>query len=203
MLGSRIGGGLWSARAMDRSDPSGLETLRAGQDQLDAFRDLRWRRPALGAFSLVALVLTWSYGYALVGLRFQPQTLWAIGIWSAGAAIGFLAIPRVLQGRPVPGATNAQAPASSGSSAPSPAAPVYEQRVNTNLEEISDWLTKIIIGMTLVELKQIPDLICESQRKSLPTFLFRPTEVSRHHTSDMGLPLSLHSRFSASRLDTW
>jgi hypothetical protein len=28
--------------------------------------------------------------------------------------------------------------------------------VNTNLEEISDWLTKIIVGVTLVELKSLP-----------------------------------------------
>ena len=28
----------------------------------------------------------------------------------------------------------------------------YKQRVNSNLEEISDWLTKIIVGLGLVEL---------------------------------------------------
>jgi hypothetical protein len=32
----------------------------------------------------------------------------------------------------------------------------YQQRVNTNLEEISDWLTKIIVGLGLIELRQMP-----------------------------------------------
>lgn len=32
----------------------------------------------------------------------------------------------------------------------------YAQRVNTNLEQISDWLTKIIVGVGLVEMKDAP-----------------------------------------------
>lgn len=39
---------------------------------------------------------------------------------------------------------------------------VTEQKgldVNTNLLEIADWLTKIIVGLGLVELKNIPDLL--------------------------------------------
>lgn len=32
-------------------------------------------------------------------------------------------------------------------------------RANTNLERVSDWLTKAIIGVGLVELKKIPDFI--------------------------------------------
>lgn len=31
-----------------------------------------------------------------------------------------------------------------------------DYRINTNLEQISDWLTKIIVGLTLVNLQQIP-----------------------------------------------
>lgn len=34
--------------------------------------------------------------------------------------------------------------------------------VNTNLEQISDWLTKIIVGVGLVELKQIPHYVIEA-----------------------------------------
>jgi len=40
----------------------------------------------------------------------------------------------------------------------------YRQRVNTNLEEISDWLTKIIVGLGLYELKRIPTWIGELAR---------------------------------------
>jgi len=32
-----------------------------------------------------------------------------------------------------------------------------DYRINTNLEQISDWLTKIIVGLTLVNLQNIPD----------------------------------------------
>jgi len=43
----------------------------------------------------------------------------------------------------------------------------YQQRVNTNLEQISDWLTKIIVGVGLVELKDAPGFIWHvSQRLS-------------------------------------
>jgi hypothetical protein len=32
----------------------------------------------------------------------------------------------------------------------------YQQQVNTNLTEISDWVTKIIVGLGLINLKDIP-----------------------------------------------
>jgi hypothetical protein len=64
----------------------------------------------------------------------------------AGAFLGFLfAIPRAPQqveqidGRSVAEQANGQGPL----------------RINTNLEQVSDWLTKIIIGVTLVELGRI------------------------------------------------
>jgi hypothetical protein len=126
----------------------------------DPFRDLRWVSSGIGLLSLFAMALTCWYGYILAGWRFQPQTLWALAIWASGGAVGFLfAIPRVLQG-PRPVAAPGPNPASGAPATPTSAsAPVYEQRVNTNLEEISDWLTKIIVGMTLVQLNQFPSLL--------------------------------------------
>jgi hypothetical protein len=44
---------------------------------------------------------------------------------------------------------------------------------NTNLEQVSDWLTKILIGATLVELKSIP-----SRRPACSEPLRPPSEVS-------------------------
>lgn len=35
----------------------------------------------------------------------------------------------------------------------------YQLRVNTNLEDISDWLTKILVGATLTQLVKVPGLI--------------------------------------------
>jgi hypothetical protein len=122
------------------------------------FRDLRWISAGLGILTAFAAVLAWWYGYMLVGWKSQPQVLWAVAIWSAGTGLGFLfAIPRVLQGRPPAAPPGGTASGPSGAAAEAPASSIlYEQRVNTNLEEISDWLTKIIIGMTLVQLNQIP-----------------------------------------------
>lgn len=63
---------------------------------------------------------------------------WGLAYFGVSFIVGFLfAYPRTLQGD-----ADKKSP--------------YEQRVNTNLEQISDWLTKIIVGLGLVELKQIP-----------------------------------------------
>ena len=37
--------------------------------------------------------------------------------------------------------------------------PAYQQRVNTNLEQISDWLTKIIVGWVLFSFGAVPDYL--------------------------------------------
>lgn len=87
----------------------------------------------------------------LIAIGFDTGRLAARGILlsmaclAAGVLTGFLfGIPKVLQGEHK----------STGSDLSS-----YRQRVNTNLEEISDWLTKIIVGLGLFELKQVPSLI--------------------------------------------
>src|SRR5262245_31088533 len=117
--------------------PTSTPTVPTGH-AADPFRDLRWASSTLGALALVTLLITLWYGFAIVGWRFQPQMRWAIALWSAGVGLGFLfAIPRVLQGKGAPSPGPAAA-ASAAAASPT----VYEQRVNTNLEEISDWLTK-------------------------------------------------------------
>jgi hypothetical protein len=76
---------------------------------------------------------------------FRIIALWAVSYFAAGFLIGFLfGIPRVLQSDS--GKQNTQ----SGD---------YAQRVNTNLEQISDWLTKIIVGLGLVQLRRVPDYL--------------------------------------------
>ena len=40
-----------------------------------------------------------------------------------------------------------------------PPRPTYQLIVNTNLDDVSDWLTKIVVGVGLVELRKIPDLL--------------------------------------------
>ena len=77
---------------------------------------------------------------------FGPSAMVAGATLIAGAFLGFLfAIPRAQQqgeridGRPVAEQANRQGPL----------------RINTNLEQVSDWLTKIIVGVTLIELGRI------------------------------------------------
>jgi hypothetical protein len=77
----------------------------------------------------------------------------AVACLAGGFLAGFLfGIPKVLQ-------VDRTEPQSSDS-----ASAAYQQRVNTNLEEISDWLTKIIVGLGLYELKRVPVWVGELAR---------------------------------------
>ena len=68
----------------------------------------------------------------------------------AGGAVGFLfAIPK---SRQVP------------TDAPSGSAEQNDYSANTNLEQVSDWLTKILLGAGLVELRELPGMIMRAAR---------------------------------------
>jgi hypothetical protein len=92
----------------------------------------------------------------LIGFATGPATklfnasalLWGLAWFSLGAVPGFLfGIPKVLQR-----ASEANEPPS-GKTGP------YSQLVNTNLEQVSDWLTKILLGAGLVQLQQVPGAV--------------------------------------------
>lgn len=86
--------------------------------------------------------------------------LWSLACLIAGGFIGFLfGIPRILQSDT---AANAAASAPAGPSPPKGGAVAGQQvpsnyRPNTNLDQISEWLTKIIVGLGLVNLQKVPD----------------------------------------------
>lgn len=76
-----------------------------------------------------------SFGIALV---------WMLGCYISGVLIGFLfGIPKILQN-------------TKSAAANAPETRAYSVQVNTNLTEISDWLTKIIVGLGLVHLTKAP-----------------------------------------------
>jgi hypothetical protein len=117
------------------------------------FSELMSDAQTLGLFSLsiigIGVGVVWVQG----GSQRWISLLWALGCLAVGALAGFVfGIPRVQQDVPVdqPGSGAAQAPVT----------PItrrkYKLLANTNLEQISDWLTKIIVGVGLVEAKQIP-----------------------------------------------
>jgi hypothetical protein len=68
--------------------------------------------------------------------------MWVLACLAVGSLFGFLfAIPRAVSGRDDNVATRA----------------VHARlAANTNIEQISDWLTKLLVGVGLVELKELP-----------------------------------------------
>lgn len=126
-------------------------------DSKERLSDLRVTGWFLGSFLLVGLIVV-SLQHA--GARL-PSLLWALAWVAVGDVIGFLfGIPRVLQqadAKPAPG-PRADATAAT-SAATQEESTSYRQQVNTNLEQISDWLTKIIVGIGLVELRRLPELL--------------------------------------------
>jgi hypothetical protein len=77
--------------------------------------------------------------------------LWSVACLACGFVVGFLfGVPRVLEDEGKLGSSSIGRDDVRSRS--------HQRRaVNTNLTQISDWLTKIIVGVGLVELKQIPD----------------------------------------------
>ncbi len=160
--------------------PTTPDPTRLGRDHLI------WLGIAIG-LSLLLLVLVSLLDNEFNIRHLVTALFWAFACLASGLGVGFLfGIPRVGQGKQhltgltrSQGAGSRQPTADSGSDADleqvtasagglQAAVPSkddntsmfesdYNQRVNTNLEEISDWLTKIIVGLGLVELRRIPD----------------------------------------------
>ena len=114
----------------------------------------------------MAIGLVFIFLYAL-RYSFTPShgvTILGAGVLGAGASlfVGFLlgfifCIPRTPNRNNAPANPGAGGTASGTQPVPSSAAPPSSSvQTNSNLEEISDWLTKIIVGVGLVELSKIP-----------------------------------------------
>jgi CheY-like chemotaxis protein len=126
------------------------------------------RLSAESDIKLVALALAITVGFGLAAASFQGvgkasiAILWGVACLACGGIIGFLfGIPRVLQ-RDTPAVAEPprDKPAAEDANAASPqSASSYQMQVNTNLEQISDWLTKIIVGIGLIEMRKFPDLL--------------------------------------------
>jgi CheY-like chemotaxis protein len=125
--------------------------------------------------SLDTVMLTSSFAVAFaIGIvvvltqqRGATAVLWALASMCCGGLVGFLfGIPRVLQqdGAAQPRGAGAAAAPATGTSTEDRAASSYRLQVNTNLEQISDWLTKIIVGVGLIELGRAPDLLRRASR---------------------------------------
>ena len=95
----------------------------------------------VAVLAFVTQASTWAeYARTVAGLLMV-----AACAWSVGALVGFLfGIPRTLSGP--------SGDVADGALGRDP----LQYRVNTNLEQISDWLTKVLVGVGLAELHQLP-----------------------------------------------
>ena len=106
--------------------------------------------PILVSISAGFVTLFW-FGIAV------PGYLWALACLGAGSLIGIIfGIPRSASRSPEQGKTG-----------------LAELRANTNMEEISDWLTKLLVGAGLVELKELPQAIDSAARYIAPALQSR------------------------------
>ena len=123
----------------------------------------------------VALAMWWSLfiGLILAGLgawhNWVFALLWGGACSAVGWILGFLfGIPRTLSGQPEQQGNQAIAAvqeSSADSGAPAKASVTIAPRtnsVNTNLEQVSDWLTKILVGVGLVEWANVKPALVSS-----------------------------------------
>lgn len=131
-------------------------------EQLDRYRMLR--RLQLASLIGVVFIFVYACRFARSGAF---ASIFAVGVLSAGAFLlaGFLlgfvfGIPRISKdsgtqtssGQPLAEPSQGQAPSLSSVQK----SPYSVVEPNSNLVEISDWLTKIIVGVGLVQLNKIP-----------------------------------------------
>lgn len=143
------GGILGKAQAvlgMSRTSP---RPVAASRDLRDLARVNAALLPLLG---LALLATVW------IGVQAGATgaiVLWAVASTAVGALVGFLfGIPRSGAAPRQRPAADAAGQGTNGTLA-EPAAAASGFRPNTNLEEVSDWLTKILVGLTLVNLAEI------------------------------------------------
>jgi hypothetical protein len=100
---------------------------------------------SLIALAILAGMHVFLRGYALC--------FWALACTAVGVLLGFLfGIPRVLQ-------KNSASDNQPDVAKKTTQRTSYHILVNTNLDDISDWLTKIVLGVSLIELQKIPGLL--------------------------------------------
>ncbi|WP_346622095.1 hypothetical protein [Blastococcus montanus] len=116
---------------------------------------LSWLLPLLG----VAVVAVWAGGTATTWPDFWTRVaallLVAAAALAVGGLLGFLfGVPKVLsEGGSTETPTDPAAPGVHGTVTNAVRGGVT---ANTNLEQISDWLTKILVGVGLVQITQAP-----------------------------------------------
>jgi hypothetical protein len=154
----------------DAATGSAAPVVTGSAKESEQERDTRWTRDTVLTFCYVGAV-----GVVLFAIRavvpvggtevllrvLGAGVLIACGALLSGALLGFLfGIPRAPTGpEPLFARVAPQQAATTVPAAPQGDRPLSRPalQVNTNLEQISDWLTKIIVGLGLIHLSQIDD----------------------------------------------
>jgi hypothetical protein len=159
------------------SNRSGDEDRQEGRKKEDDADIRRVNIAMLFTLTISTLVLV-GIGWRSNGTG--PLLMWAIASIATGAAAGFLfGIPRVSRLE-----AGAQTPVSRSTASTPPTGqqalrtdsgrgtPNGALRPNTNLEEVSDWLTKILVGLGLVHIQELRGFImgtAENAASAIPT----------------------------------
>jgi hypothetical protein len=142
------------------SAQAGVDAVRR-DPVLELQRDLKWARDILlGGFAVGLLTLGALWGWHVLTNGYTVF-FWALACFVLGGLLGFLfGIPRVMQ-------NDLQSEGTRSKTDPKAAVfsrSTYQLAVNTNLDDVSDWLTKIVVGVGLVELREIPGLLLRLAR---------------------------------------
>jgi len=138
------------------------------------YEDLRKVNSAL--LPLLALGLIAAIWVGAVAHSTGPVLLWCMSCLAVGAMAGFLfGIPRT--GSLPPKSAETKETNDTSPTARSKAKDVEAGRPNTNLEEVSDWLTKIIVGLSLVHLKTIEERVMSISRNAAAAINVKPTDT--------------------------
>lgn len=110
----------------------------------------------LGLCAALGLVVVLAFVFVLLSpSKTFVAILWALGCTAVGHLVGFIfGIPRIVI---EPSSTSMSAVTAKTETSVLPREIKTPYQVNTNLQDISDWLTKIIVGLGLVELRQVDD----------------------------------------------
>lgn len=156
------------------NSPLSFANLPASATPTRDYQDIRKVNAALMPLLAVGfLAAIWVGWYACA---IGPVLLWCVACLAVGGVVGFLfGIPRS-DGKVAHANVLKDAVTTGGlQTSPTAGRDNVSIRPNTNLEEVSDWLTKIIVGLTLVHLKSIEERVMAISRNAASALSAAPT----------------------------
>jgi hypothetical protein len=133
---------------------------------LNSFYLMLFKRTATWVFAgvtvgLVSILLFYLYQ---TRLNLGSAFVWSFAYFALGALGGFIfGVPKIVSNNTTGAHTLGEIAATTDATDKAVKKNIIQE--NTNLTQISDWLTKVIIGAGLVQLKEIPGFIVEVSKK--------------------------------------